>query len=27
VDGEKIAGNQIPLVDGKKEYHVIVQMG
>ena len=27
VDGEKIAGNQIPLVEGKKEYHVIVQMG
>lgn len=27
VDGEKIAGNQIPLVDGKKEYHVIIQMG
>ena len=26
VDGEKIAGNQIPLVDGKKEYHVTVHM-
>ena len=27
VDGEKIAGNQIPLIPGKKEYHVTVQMG
>ncbi|WP_270444431.1 GH36-type glycosyl hydrolase domain-containing protein [Blautia intestinalis] len=27
VDGEKIAGNQIPLIPGRKEYHVTVQMG
>ena len=27
VDGKKIAGNQIPLIPGKKEYHVTVQMG
>ena len=27
VDGEKITGNQIPLIPGKKEYHVTVQMG
>ena len=27
VDGERIASNQIPLTSGKKEYHVIVQMG
>ena len=26
-DGERIDGNQIPLIPGKKEYHVIVQMG
>ena len=27
VDGKKIAGNQIPLIPGRKEYHVTVQMG
>ena len=27
LDGQKITGNQIPLIPGKKEYHVIVQMG
>lgn len=27
VDGERINGNQIPLTSGKKEYHVLVQMG
>ena len=27
VEGQKITGNQIPLIPGKKEYHVIVQMG
>lgn len=27
LDGQKITGNQIPLISGKKEYHVIVQMG
>ena len=27
VDGQKITGNQIPLIPGKKEYHVIVEMG
>ena len=27
VDGERINGNQIPMVNGRNEYHVIVQMG
>ena len=27
VEGQKITGNQIALIPGKKEYHVIVQMG
>ena len=27
VEGQKITGNQITLIPGKKEYHVIVQMG
>ena len=27
VDGERINGNQIPKVNGRNEYHVIVQMG